>query len=700
VLLPSIAIVSVFWYRGTKAARAAAEDSRYALQGAQAGAQSHVVGREAAAVVAAVEALSSAIATGRQIPSAAVVGAAEAAGRMSRIELPARRGEVWSLACSPDGTRIATTGDDGLILSSDRGDEVASLSKTATFATDFTPDGAALATGLGNVVVRPIEGTARDLGAIDGVISAIAVSPDGRTIIVGDNQGTVYQFSETGSPPSKIGAFGDMVTDVALSLDGAFMAASSADGTARVWSVGETEPAFEIPPERDPVGEEITISRIAFHPDGKRLMTVGPITAIWELATKQQITVLPRRQTQFVRFGEFSRDGGELILGGLDGLVTRWDARTYGFLETAIRNPAELKAMSYCGAERRVALAGKDGRVALWDLSRDNSSVLLRGGSGPAIAASFAADGKSVFVGRASRGGASGRVERWDLATRKPLGSAIELEWHVWALSLSADGQRLHALTRQGELVSWDTDLAAEISRVSLGQIGRGFFSGDGTRVAAADAEGIRVWSVATGQMIGRVPIASNVMGAGGFAADGTSVVVLVERETTWTAEIWDLNAAAPRIQLGHESEPLVSAAFSPRGDQVVTTGAFGTVAVWDIARRQVVAQLVGHVGTVWSAVFSPEGTTIATLGDDNTIRLWDAMTGAALAVFTGHGQRVFAASFSPDGEGLATAGFDGTVRIYPVQPSGTLALACDRIRGLANWSRVEALCPASTNTP
>src|SRR5947208_3316725 len=70
--------------------------------------------------------------------------------------------------------------------------------------------------------------------------------------------------------------------------------------------------------------------------------------------------------------------------------------------------------------------------------------------------------------------------------------------------------------------------------------------------------------------------------------------------------------------------EVVVSVAFSPRGDRLLTGSQDWKVRVWDAARGKELYRLprVGHVSY---AAFSPNGDRLLTGSQDKSARLWDA---------------------------------------------------------------------------
>ncbi len=111
----------------------------------------------------------------------------------------------------------------------------------------------------------------------------------------------------------------------------------------------------------------------------------------------------------------------------------------------------------------------------------------------------------------------------------------------------------------------------------------------------------------------------------------------------------------------GHTGE-VKSAAFSPDGKTLVTSGNDGTARLWDMAGRQQLASLDGRSSQVQTAAFSPDGRTLATSHDGWTVRLWDVRTRKETAALSGVGSP---AVFSPDGDVIATGGKRGRVVLW-----------------------------------
>ena len=119
-------------------------------------------------------------------------------------------------------------------------------------------------------------------------------------------------------------------------------------------------------------------------------------------------------------------------------------------------------------------------------------------------------------------------------------------------------------------------------------------------------------------------------------------------------------NALLAHRQLGTFSHDagVTWAAFSPKGDRIVTASYDKTARIWSVSDGSAIAVLKGHDGALERASFSPDGNRVVTAAHDTTARIWDAKSGTQLFVLQQPGG-LPTAKFSPDGTRVLTAADD-----------------------------------------
>ena len=120
-----------------------------------------------------------------------------------------------------------------------------------------------------------------------------------------------------------------------------------------------------------------------------------------------------------------------------------------------------------------------------------------------------------------------------------------------------------------------------------------------------------------------------------------------------------------------HQGE-VFAAAFSPRGDVLLTASKDRTARLWEASTGKPIGKPLEHPDLVYGAVFSPDGRTAATASWDGAARLWDVATGKLVGrplpnyvphdVPRGAGANM---AFSPDGKTFATAGDGSGARLW-----------------------------------
>ena len=363
---------------------------------------------------------------------------------------------VWALCYDGSGTTLASAGDDDTVRLWDAtsGAPLAILTghQGIVRRLAFVDSGKLLASGgtwdgtirLWDVKARSPKET---VNGHYGTISSVAFAPSGEQFASGSDDGTIRIWDrKTGRPLAVLGPLGrTYVSRIAYHPGGQLLAAAGGhDNPARVWDIPSRQVVATIPTD----GSSWSV---AFSPDGDYLAVggVGEVR-IWDVTKKSPNSRLVGHRGAVVEDVAFRPKAKELLTGGRDGSVLRWDLLT-GRHEEVSKSEGYVTCLGFSRDGSVFASAHDNGRISLFNSADWSKTADTRVHDGTVHGLHISPDATTL-----ASAGADGTARLWKITSMEAMAVLEGHKGTISAVAFDPGGTSLLTAGSDAALQLWD----------------------------------------------------------------------------------------------------------------------------------------------------------------------------------------------------------------------------------------------------
>ena len=285
----------------------------------------------------------------------------------------------------------------------------------------------------------------------------------------------------------------------------------------------------------------------------------------------------------------------------------------------------------------RIASAGTDKTVQVWDAATGGKVVTYRGHRDWVLAVAWSPDGNYIASGGDNyTGGGDRTVQVWETATRNLLYTFREHTEAVSSVVWSPDEKRIASASFDTTVRVWDAFTGQNVLPYGkhTNWVTSIAWSRDGKRIASASQDtNVRVWDAFTGQDVLPPLKHANFVQSVAWSPDSKYIA----------------SAVGDFVNNGH-------------GEHMVN--------VWDATSGKNVFTYRGHNDAVTAVAWSPNGKRIASASGEaeHTVQVWDAFTGSNVLTYHEHSEKIWFVAWAPEGSRIASASRDKLVLVWKAE--------------------------------
>lgn len=263
---------------------------------------------------------------------------------------------------------------------------------------------------------------------------------------------------------------------------------------------------------------------------------------------------------------------------------------------------------------------------------------------------------------RLASAGGDGTIRLWDLTTNREINVFTGHEYSINAVAIAPDGLRLASGGADGTARIWTLRDAVEIASFGHRTAVRAvLFASDGRwLITACDTE-VKVWDALRQRQIASFVGHVKTIDALALSPDGHT---LASAGADDAIHLWDLISKTEQAMLRLPGHAPTSLAYLPNNN-LISGGRDGRLCLWRETESSPAHVVEAHAEAVRAVALSPNGGRLASADWNGVVKLWSTSDFTNLAVVEAHDGAAQALAFAPDGRRLASGGADALVKLW-----------------------------------
>lgn len=479
-------------------------------------------------------------------------------------------------------------------------------------------------------------------------VGEVAIAPDGKSLISGGLDGTVFR---AGAGDSELVLdLGRGVHAVAFHPDGDLVALGQAQGRLGLYRFPSLELERELTTGKGPV------HAIRFHPDGRLFCTGGGVDIqVWDPRSGEKLREYRDHDSDVLAI-DLSPDGRRMVTSG-------WDTYALYYTDLEAGEPTRLsvgavqnKAVALSPDGRHLAVGGGNKRIVLYDLSRLEKLDELLPVNGHVEHLTFQANHPELLI---SGGWYSTQI--WNVESR-----LLERRIGYGSVSLDLHEPTMQLVINRGRMLRW-LDFSGGGTESLPGHEGWTSCEAhptNGTLVTGDERGSLRFWSLERANLLRTHSVCEARIRTLNYSANGKRLAVGCE---DWKVRVLDASSLEELFVVDRLEElTTTSADLSPDGTLLVEAAQPRRARVFEVDSGALICDVEIDSFQAVAVRFHPDGERFVSLGrGDQVVRLWN-LEGELLHEFP-MPSAPWTPTFSRDGSRLAVTSWDYAIYVFDV---------------------------------